>query len=63
MAERNMVLSAEAKATDGYSVLTPRQWLERFRQFSKREHKIDIATWIKGEKVTQNGWAKKEQEI
>ena len=35
---------------------TPRQWLERFRQFTKREHKIDITPLIKGEDITEAGW-------
>ena len=37
MAERNTVPNLEAKATDGNPVFTPKQWLERFRQFCKRE--------------------------
>ena len=63
MAERNIVPNLEAKATDGNPVFTPKQWLERFGQFSKREHKIDIAPLIKGEEITQNGWNGKEQAI
>ena len=38
MAEKNIVPSLEAKATDGNPLFTPRQWLERFRQFCKRKH-------------------------
>ena len=34
MAERNIVRNLNAKATDGNTVFTPKQWLERFRQFS-----------------------------
>ena len=60
MAERNIVLNLEAKATVGNPVFTPKQWLQRFRQFSKREHKIDIAPLIKGEEITQNDWTVKE---
>ena len=56
MAERNIVPSLEAKATDGNPAFTPRQWLERFRQFSKQEHKIDITSLIKG-------WTGKERAI
>ena len=41
------VPNLEAKATDGNQVFTPRQWLERFRQFCKREHKIDITPLMK----------------
>ena len=63
MAEQNIVPNLEAKATDGNPVFTPKQWLERFTQFSKREHKIDIALLIKGEEITQNGWTAKKQAI
>ena len=59
MAERNTVPNLEAKATDGNPVFTPRQWLERFRQFCKREHKIDITPLMKGEDITN--WSGKEQ--
>ena len=55
MAERNTVPNLEAKATDGNPVFTPKQWLERFRQFCKREHKIDIAPLLKGEEITDTG--------
>ena len=50
MAERNTVPNLETKATDGNLVFTTRQWLERFRQFCKREHKIDITPLLKGGK-------------
>ena len=63
MAERNNVPNLEAKATDENPVFTPKQWLERFRQFSKREHKIDIAPLIKGEEITQNSWTANKQAI
>ena len=52
MAERNIVPNLETKATDGNPVFTPRQWLERFRQFCKREHKIDINPILKGGNIT-----------
>ena len=63
MAEKNIVPNLEAKATDGNRVFTPRQWLERFRQFCKREHKIDIAPLLKGEDVTDTGWTGTKQVI
>ena len=63
MAEKNIVPTFEARATDGNPVFTPRQWLERFRQFCKREHKIDITPLLRGEDVTDTGWAGKEQII
>ena len=63
MAEKDIVLILKAKATDGNLVFTPRQWLERYRQFCKREHKIDIAPLLKGEDVTDTGWTGKEQVI
>ena len=63
MAEKNKVSNLEARATDGSPVFTPRQWLERFRQFCKLEHKIDIAPLWNGEDVTDIGWTGKEQII
>ena len=53
MAEKKIVSNIEAKASDGNAVFTPRQWLERFRQFTKREHEIDITPLLKGEEVTE----------
>ena len=61
MAERNVIPNLEAKATDGNPFYTPRQWLERFRQFCKREHKIDITPLLKGEEISYTDWAGKEQ--
>ena len=61
MAERNIVPNLEAKATDGNPVFTPRQWLERFRQFCKREHEINITPLMKEEKITN--WFGKDQKI
>ena len=62
MAEKNTVPNLEAKASDGSPIFTPRQWLERFRQFTKREHKIDITPLVKGEDITEAGWtAEKKQ--
>ena len=63
MAERNTVPNLETKATDGNPVFTPRQWLERFRQFCKREHKIDITPLLKGENITDANWNGKEQAV
>ena len=63
MAEKNIVPSLEAKATDGNPVYTPKQWLDRFRQFCKKEHDIDITPLLKGEDVTANGWTGKEQDF
>ena len=49
--------------SDGKRIFTPKQWLERLRQYTKRKYKIDIAELIRGADVTQNGWTKKENEI
>ena len=54
MAEKIAVPNLEAKAADGNPVFTPKQWFERFRQFTKREHKIDITPLIKGERSHRN---------
>ena len=48
---------------DGKRIFTPKQWLERFRQYTKRKHKIDITELIRGVEMTQNGWTGKEAEI
>ena len=63
MAERSIVPSIEAIATDGDSVFTPRKWLEKFRQFRKREHKINIAPLLKGENIADTNWNGKEQSV
>ena len=44
-------------------MFTPRQWLERFRQFTKQEHKEDITPLTKGEDVTDSGWFGREKLI
>ena len=54
MTEKNTVPNLEAKALDGNAKFTTKQWLERFRQFAKREHKIDIAPLLKGQKTLPN---------
>ena len=41
-------------------IFTPRCWAEKFRQFAKRELKIDIATLLKGENVTETRWTRKK---
>ena len=56
----NIVPSLEAKATHGNPVFTPKQWLERFRQFCKREHNIDITSLLKSKSVTNTDWTGKE---
>ena len=61
MAEKNIVPNLEAKASDGNPIFTPRQWLERFRQFTKREHKIDITPLVKGEDITEAGWTTEKE--
>ena len=63
MAEKNIVPNLEARATDGNPLVTPRQWLERFRQFCKREHKTELAPLLKGEDVIDTGWTGKEKII
>ena len=49
--------------TDGKKILTTKQWLERFRQFTKRKYKMDIAELIRGEEMRQADWATKESQI
>ena len=59
MTEKNTLPNLEARVSDRNAILTPRQWLERIRQFTKREHEIDIAPLIKGGDITE--WTGKEQ--
>ena len=49
--------------SDGKRIYKPKQWLERFRQHTKRKHKIDITELLRGAEMTQNGWTGKETEI
>ena len=49
--------------SDGERRFTPKQWLERFRQYAKRKHKMDITEFIPGAEITQTGWSGKEVEI
>ena len=52
MAEKNIGPNLEGKASDGNPIFTTRQWLERFRrQFTEREHKIDITRPLKAEDI------------
>ena len=39
--------------TDRKEIFTSKQWLERFRQYTKRKYKMDIANLIRGEEMTQ----------
>ena len=49
--------------SDGKRIFTPEQWLERFRQYTKRKHKMVITDLIRGAEITQTGWSEKETEI
>ena len=49
--------------SDGKKIFTQKQWLESFRQYEKRKHKIDITELIRGAQLTQTGWSGKETEI
>ena len=60
---KNIVPSIEARAANGNPIFALRQWLERFRQFCKREHKMDSAPLLKGEEITATEWTGKEQAI
>ena len=43
-------------------VFTVRQWLERFRQFMQRDHKLDNTQLLKRE-VADSNWTRKKQTI
>ena len=62
MAERYIVPNLETKATDGNPVFIPRQWLERFEQFTKREHKIDITHVLEREGITDSVGLQKDEQ-
>ena len=56
MAEENKIEVPNFEATsDGKRIFTPKQWLERFRQYTKRKHKMDITELIRGAEITQTG--------
>ena len=63
MTEKNTVPNLKTKATDGNPEFTPRQWLERIKKISKREHKINVTPLLKAQDVTDTNWAGKEQAI
>ena len=56
------VTNLEARS-DGKRIFTPKQWLERFRQYTKRKYKIDIGELIRGAEMTQSGWTDKDSGI
>ena len=60
---KNTVPNLEAKATDGSSIFKQREWLERFKQFTKREHKIDITPLMGEEDITDSKGPRKKQAI
>ena len=49
--------------SDGKRIFTPKQWLERFRQYTKRKHKMVTTELIRGAEITQTGRSEKETEI
>ena len=48
--------------SDGKRIFTPKQWLERFRQYTKRKHKMDITELIRGVEISQTGWSGKNRD-
>ena len=64
MTEQSKIEVTNFDATsDGKRIFTPKQWLERFRQYTKRKHKMDIIELLQGAEITQTGWSGKEAEI
>ena len=64
MTEESKIEVPNFEATsDGKRIFTPKQWLERFRQYTKRKHKMDITGQLRGIEITQTGWSGKEAEI
>ena len=63
MAEENKIEVPNFEATSDGRIFTLKQWLERFRQNTKRKNKMDITELIRGAEITQTGWSGKEAEI
>ena len=63
MAENKIEVPNFQDTSDGKRIFTPKQWLERFQQYTKRKHKLDITELIRGDEITQTGWSGKEAEI
>ena len=49
--------------SDGKRIFTPKQWLERFRQYTKGIYIMYIPELKRGAEMTQNSWTDKEVEI
>ena len=61
MTEESKIEVPNFEATsDGKKIFTPKQWLERFRQYAKRKHIIYITELIRGAEMTHTGWAGKK---
>ena len=60
--KQNVVPNIDA-TIDAKRIFTPKLWLKRFRQYTKRKYKRDIAELIRGVEITQNSWTDKEAEL
>ena len=49
--------------SDGKRIFTPKQWIEIFRQYTKRKYKNDITELIRGPEMTQNSYTENETQI
>ena len=64
MTEDSKIQVPNFEATSaGKRMITPKQWLEKFRQYTKRKHKMDITELIRGVEITQTCWSGKETKI
>ena len=52
-----------AATSDRKRRFPPKQWLERFRQYTKREYEMDLTELIRGIGRRQTGWSGKEAGI
>ena len=60
MTEESKIEVPNFEATsDGKKIFNPKQWLERFRKYTKRKHKMDITELIPGIEITPTGWSGK----
>ena len=61
--EKLQVPCLDENGIDGRRIYKYRQWLERFKQNTKRKYRIDIRPPIKEVTVTETEWNTKENKL
>ena len=56
-------LDKKGKRIDGKRIFNYRQWLERFKQYTRRKYNIGIGPLIKYETIIEIEWSTKEEMI